>query len=85
VLRGVEGITFVQFDEKDVVRHTLVQRMVKAYDRYNEAIGAGRQFSLKLTEPPPESVSANTNVSTNGNGNGEVQVEIPAADSASQA
>ena len=85
VLRGVEGITFVQFDDKDVVRHTLVQRMVKAYDRYNEAIGAGRQFSLKLTEPPPESVSANTNVSTNGNGNGEVQVEIPAADSASQA
>ena len=85
VLRGVEGITFVQFDDKDVVRHTLVQRMVKAYDRYNEAIGAGRQFSLKLTEPPPESVSANTNVGTNGNGNGEVQVEIPAADSASQA
>jgi len=85
VLRGVEGITFVQFDDKDVVRHTLVQRMVKAYDRYNEAIGAGRQFSLKLTEPPPESVSANANVSTNGNGNGEVQVEIPAADSASQA
>uniref|UniRef100_Q01P10 PhoH-like protein n=1 Tax=Solibacter usitatus (strain Ellin6076) TaxID=234267 RepID=Q01P10_SOLUE len=83
VLRGVEGITFVQFDDKDVVRHTLVQRMVKAYDRYNEAIGAGRQFSLKLTEPPAESVSANTNVSTNGNG--EVQVETPAADSASQA
>ncbi len=28
VLRGVEGISFVQFDDKDVVRHTLVQRMV---------------------------------------------------------
>jgi phosphate starvation-inducible PhoH-like protein len=81
VLRGVEGITFVQFDDKDVVRHTLVQRMVKAYDRYNEAIGAGRQFSLKLTEPPAESAGANANP----NGNGEVQVVIPAADSASQA
>src|SRR5579872_5338603 len=52
VLRGVEGISFVQFDEKDVVRHTLVQRIVKAYERYNEAIGAARQLSLKLTADP---------------------------------
>jgi phosphate starvation-inducible PhoH-like protein len=54
VLRGVEGISFVQFDERDVVRHHLVQRIVKAYERYNEAVGAGRQLSLKLTEPPAE-------------------------------
>ena len=32
VLRGVEGISFVQFDERDVVRHSLVQRIVKAYE-----------------------------------------------------
>ena len=51
VLKGVEGISFVQFDEKDVVRHTLVQRIVKAYERYNETIGAGRQLTLKLSEP----------------------------------
>ena len=48
VLRGVEGIQFVQFDERDVVRHSLVQKIVKAYERYNEAIGANRQFSLRL-------------------------------------
>jgi len=54
VLRGVEGISFVQFDDRDVVRHHLVQRIVKAYERYNEAVGAGRQLSLKLTEPPAE-------------------------------
>jgi len=57
VLKGVEGISFVQFDEKDVVRHTLVQRIVKAYEKYNETIGAGRQLSLKLTDdeaPAPE-------------------------------
>jgi len=54
VLRGVEGISFVQFDERDVVRHNLVQRIVKAYERYNDAVGAGRQLSLKLTEPPAE-------------------------------
>jgi phosphate starvation-inducible PhoH-like protein len=51
VLKGVEGISFVQFDERDVVRHTLVQRIVKAYERYNEAIGAARQLTLKLGEP----------------------------------
>lgn len=52
VLRGVEGISFVQFDEKDVVRHTLVQRIVKAYERYNEQIGAGRQLSLPMDPAP---------------------------------
>src|SRR6266849_1575841 len=51
ILRGVDGISFVQFDDRDVVRHNLVQKIVKAYERYNEAIGANRQLSLKLTEP----------------------------------
>ncbi len=50
VLRGVEGISFVQFDERDVVRHSLVQRIVKAYERYNEMNGSARQLSLKLSE-----------------------------------
>jgi phosphate starvation-inducible PhoH-like protein len=34
VLRGVEGIGFVAFDERDVVRHPLVQKIVGAYDRH---------------------------------------------------
>jgi phosphate starvation-inducible PhoH-like protein len=51
VLKGIEGISFVQFDERDVVRHSLVQRIVKAYERYNETVGAGRQLNLKLAEP----------------------------------
>ena len=37
VLNGVSGISFVYFDEKDVVRHRLVQSVIKAY----EAFGAG--------------------------------------------
>src|SRR5579872_4357271 len=52
VLRGVEGISFVLFDDRDVVRHSLVQRIIKAYERYNEAIGAARQLTLKLTADP---------------------------------
>jgi phosphate starvation-inducible PhoH-like protein len=34
ILRGVDGISFVDFDERDVVRHELVARIVRAYDRY---------------------------------------------------
>ncbi|MHB8630843.1 MAG: PhoH family protein [Candidatus Limnocylindria bacterium] len=34
ILREVEGIAFVDFDDKDVVRHELVARIVRAYDRY---------------------------------------------------
>jgi hypothetical protein len=29
-----------------------VQKIVKAYERYNEVIGANRQMSLKLTDSP---------------------------------
>jgi phosphate starvation-inducible PhoH-like protein len=32
VLRGVEGVAFTFFDAQDVVRHPLVQRIVKAYE-----------------------------------------------------
>jgi phosphate starvation-inducible PhoH-like protein len=34
VLRGVEGIAFCPFTEVDVVRHPLVQEVVKAYEGY---------------------------------------------------
>ena len=34
VIGNVEGIAFIHFDEKDVVRHTLVQAIVKAYEAY---------------------------------------------------
>jgi phosphate starvation-inducible PhoH-like protein len=33
VLRGVEGIQFVYFSDRDVVRHDLVSAIVRAYDR----------------------------------------------------
>jgi phosphate starvation-inducible PhoH-like protein len=32
VLGDVEGVAFTYFDRKDVVRHHLVQRIVKAYE-----------------------------------------------------
>ena len=57
ILKGVEGISVVLFDEKDVVRHPLVQRIVKAYERYNETMGTGRQLTLKLAEQANESAA----------------------------
>jgi len=35
VVGKVDGIAFVHFDEKDVVRHHLVQQIVKAYEAYS--------------------------------------------------
>ena len=55
VLRGVEGISFIYFDDRDVVRHSLVQRIVKAYERY-ETMASGSQLALRLTEPAAEAV-----------------------------
>ncbi|MCC6859708.1 MAG: PhoH family protein [Bryobacterales bacterium] len=58
VLRGVEGISFITFDERDVVRHPLVQRIVKAYERYSNLVGLGRQMKLPLGELAAEAPEA---------------------------
>lgn len=36
VLNGVKGIGFTHFQPKDVVRHTLVQKIIEAYDRHQK-------------------------------------------------
>ena len=36
ILKDVEDIAFVDFNERDVVRHELVARIVRAYDRYEK-------------------------------------------------
>ncbi len=44
-LREVEGIRFVEFGERDVVRHPLVQSIIQAYKHHRDAAGwtAGRK------------------------------------------
>ena len=39
VVGSIEGIEFVQFDDRDVVRHKLVQAIVKAYEAHSTANG----------------------------------------------
>jgi phosphate starvation-inducible PhoH-like protein len=43
ILGDVDGIAFVRFDHKDVVRHKLVQRIVEAYKQHSEETGTGRR------------------------------------------
>lgn len=43
VLSGIKGIEFVYFSEKDVVRHKLVQDIIKAYDIFISRRGSFRK------------------------------------------
>ncbi len=47
VLKDIDGIKFVYFDEHDVVRHRLVQDIVKAYDRHQGSRPAGQHSVSK--------------------------------------
>jgi phosphate starvation-inducible PhoH-like protein len=40
VLGEVEGLSFTFFNARDVVRHTLVQKVVQAYDRHDHGSDA---------------------------------------------
>jgi len=53
VVGKIEGIALVYFDERDVVRHNLVQRIIKAYDEYT-----GAQPGTSAS-PAPRKTSAN--------------------------
>jgi phosphate starvation-inducible PhoH-like protein len=46
VLKNVEGLAFTHFDETDVVRHQLVQRIVHAYDEHKSRAADQQMFLL---------------------------------------
>ncbi len=43
ILSDIPGIEFIYFTDKDVVRHKLVQDIIKAYGRYEGKIGKGKR------------------------------------------
>jgi phosphate starvation-inducible protein PhoH and related proteins len=57
ILKDVNGISFVHFDESDVVRHHLVQRIVRAYDDHKSRPEA--QLSLALNGGAKPAVNGN--------------------------
>jgi phosphate starvation-inducible PhoH-like protein len=65
VLNSVKGITFVYFDETDVVRHELVQRIVRAYEKYDRG-----RLGEDTTRPLNDSDEQNS---------GEVEPNSPAS------
>lgn len=36
ILKGIDGLEFIYLTEKDVVRHELVKKIIKAYDKYSQ-------------------------------------------------
>ncbi len=57
VLKSVEGLTFVYFDESDVVRHHLVQRIIRAYDEHKNRVA---EQQLSLLDPKPRKSASRT-------------------------
>ncbi|WP_447600978.1 PhoH family protein [Nitrospira sp. Nam80] len=55
ILQNISGIEFVYFDDRDVVRHRLVQEIIKAYDRHSAAQDSGHSGKM---ESPPHSPSS---------------------------
>lgn len=47
ILKDVKGIGRVEFGKKDIIRHQLVQRIVEAYERFDEEQKAARQDDSK--------------------------------------
>ncbi|MEK6398669.1 MAG: PhoH family protein, partial [Terriglobus sp.] len=57
VLNGVEGVGFCHFEDKDVVRHNLVQRIVRAYETHQReqqlSLGLEGGMDVPATETKP--------------------------------
>jgi phosphate starvation-inducible PhoH-like protein len=65
VVGGIQGIAFVRFDERDVVRHKLVQHIVKAYEAYSNGHGELAEPRLRSAPDRPE---ANRGTASSGRG-----------------
>jgi phosphate starvation-inducible PhoH-like protein len=51
VTSRIEGIAFIKFDERDVVRHNLVQQIIKAYEEFGGGEARRKVSSNGKTEP----------------------------------
>lgn len=51
ILKGVKGISFIELNKKDIVRHKLVTRIVEAYEKFEEKEKAERKTTRTAKEP----------------------------------
>jgi phosphate starvation-inducible protein PhoH and related proteins len=72
VVNAIEGIAFVHFDERDVVRHKLVQQIVKAYEAFSN--GAPRDRRGPMGRAPIDIVGSSGSAgATDDDGNGSAR------------
>ena len=67
ILKNVEGINISEFTEVDVVRHPLVQEVIRAYDRYDAAQQAAKALAKEggaASAPAPAASSESDTPST---------------------
>ena len=50
ILKGVKGISFIELNKKDIVRHKLVTRIVEAYEKFEEKEKAERKTTRTAKE-----------------------------------
>jgi phosphate starvation-inducible PhoH-like protein len=63
ILQRVDGLTFVHFDESDVVRHHLVQRIIRAYDEHKTQVAEQQMLLLAGGRNPEVKTAEATNAS----------------------
>jgi phosphate starvation-inducible protein PhoH and related proteins len=59
LLEGVEGIQFCHFEDVDVVRHSLVQRIIRAYEGKSQQ----RELPLGIVDGPDAETARRTGIS----------------------
>lgn len=61
ILRGVKGISQINFDKEDIIRHKLVSRIVDAYDRHDAFCSKETSADSGNTEEKPKKKSTTLN------------------------
>ena len=54
ILKGVKGISFIELNKKDIVRHKLVTRIVEAYEKFEEKNKTAPQANRTKKKSEPE-------------------------------
>nr|MDA8163298.1 PhoH family protein [Desulfobacteraceae bacterium] len=52
ILKGIEGITLIQFTKKDVVRHRLVSQIIQAYEEKEKRLQPRSQTDERAKKGP---------------------------------
>lgn len=52
VLNGIKGIGFIEMNEKDIVRHKLVTRIVNAYEKHDREVAERRRLNKENPDYP---------------------------------